>query len=95
MEFERLPRRVLRATLCQVECGLFHINYRTDTGAPDAQELPRYQLGASALDAKRKIERVARRSGFAVVLWDDATVVAAPLGGGEMAAAATAVAAGE
>lgn len=95
MESERLPRRPLRATLCELERGLFHINYRTDTAAPDVHELPRYQVGASSSDAKRRIEKAARRCGFAIVLWDDATVVAAPLGGQEHAPAAARLAAGE
>lgn len=94
MESEHLPRRDLRATLCQVERGLFHINYRTDTAEPDVHELPRYQLGASASDAKRRIEKAARRCGFASVLWDDATVIAASLGGSEIVPAATGLAAG-
>lgn len=95
MESGRLPRQVLRATLCEVERGLFHVNYRTDTALSDFHELPRYQLGGSGSDAKRRIERAARRCGFAIVLWDDATGAATPLGEPEIAAAAARVAAAE
>ena len=84
MESERLRQRVLRATLCQVECGLFHINYRTDSIAAEMHDLPRYQLGANASEAKRRIERTARKCGFSMVQWDDAMVVAAPLTGAEV-----------
>ncbi|WP_428491803.1 hypothetical protein [Rhodopila sp.] len=88
MESERLRQRVLRATLCQVERGLFHINYRTDSIAAELHDLPRYQLGASGSEAKRRVERTARKCGFSSVLWDDAMVVTAPLSGAEVPAGA-------
>ncbi len=84
MESERLRQRVLRATLCQVERGLFHINYRTDSVAAEVHDLPRYQLGTSGSEAKRRIERTARKCGFSSVLWDDAMAVTAPLAGAEV-----------
>jgi len=92
-ESGRLPRRFLRATLCEVERGLFHVNYRTDTAAWDVHELPRYQLAGNAFDAKRRIESAARGCGFGIVLWDDAIHVAPPLP--EIVPAAAGVAAGE
>ena len=92
MESERLRQWVLRATLCQVERGLFHVNYRCDSTVADIHDLPRYQLGANSLEAKRRIERAARTCGFSSVLWDDAMVVAAPLAGAEVAAGAGAIA---
>ena len=83
MQSGRLPLPVLRATLCEVERGLFHSNYRTDTAAADVHEMPRYILAGSTADAMRRIEKAARRCGFELVLWDDGAIAAASPGGRE------------
>jgi hypothetical protein len=89
MELKRVP--TLRATVCQIERGLFRISYYTDTVECDTHGLPIYQVGSSVPDAQQRIEERARGCGFAVVVWDDSlavttllrgeTEIAPPLGG--------------
>ena len=66
------PGREIRACLCQIERGLFHISYRA--GTPDRQphHLPPYQLGTCASDAMHRIEECARVGGYGSVVWDTA-----------------------
>lgn len=61
--------RILRAALCEVERGLFHISYRRNSQV-DIHELPPYQLGASASEAEQKVEQRAFECGFTAVVWD-------------------------
>jgi hypothetical protein len=75
MGSRRSPGRILRATLCEIERGLFHVSYRSDVVEWDVHELPAYQVGASAVDAKQRIEARAQGCGFETVLWEYALVV--------------------
>jgi hypothetical protein len=77
MGSRRLPGLVLRATLCEIERGLFHVSYRSDIAEWDVHELPAYQVGTCAADAKQRIEAQALVSGFETVLWDSALYVPA------------------
>ena len=70
MVSERLPGQTLRATLREIERGLFSVSYRIGTMAWDGGDLPRYQIGTSAGDAEQKIEAKAREIGFETVNWD-------------------------
>jgi hypothetical protein len=74
-----LPERILRATLCEIERGLFHVSYRSDATEWDVHELPAYQVGGSAAEAQQRVEARAQRCGFDTVLWDYALFVAASL----------------
>ena len=74
----------LHATLCEIERGLFHVAYNLQSGA-GKHGLPPYEVGASAAEAKRRIEQRARECGYATVIWDtaDATpVLRSPAGEG-------------
>jgi hypothetical protein len=64
----------LRATLCEIERGLFYATYRTRSPVSDVHELQTYQVGISASDAKGRIEQVVRALGYETVIWKDALV---------------------
>jgi hypothetical protein len=71
------PRKSLRATLCEIERGLFYVTYPDMDLTVDAAELSTYQVCASAAEAKRQVEQNAHALGFETVLWNDAN--SAPL----------------
>jgi hypothetical protein len=77
MELKGLPRPVLRATVCEIERGLFQVSYQTDAVEWAVHALPKYQVGASAPDAKQRIEQRAQQSGFGLVVWEEALVATA------------------
>jgi hypothetical protein len=62
--------RVLSATLCEVERGLFYVTYAMDSAALGKHLLPRYQVGTCALDAQQRIEKTARECGYEAVVWE-------------------------
>jgi hypothetical protein len=64
--------RVLSATLCEVERGLFYVVYAIDSAAFGTHLLPRYQVGACASDAQERIEKRARECGYETVIWEAA-----------------------
>jgi len=68
---------VLRATICEIERGLYYVAYNVDGVGLAKHPLPRYQAATSAAEAKRHIEQFAHEFGFAVVLWESA--LAAPV----------------
>jgi hypothetical protein len=70
MGSRRLRAQILRATLFEIERGLFHVSYRTDTAEWVGHEMPAYQTGTSASDARQRIEARARGYGFESVVWD-------------------------
>jgi hypothetical protein len=63
--------KILRANLCEIERGLFHISYLIDTGREGMNELPTYQIGTNAADAKQRVEEKAQRRGFDTVIWEN------------------------
>lgn len=65
----------LRATLCEVERGVFYASYPDCRSASDTDELTSYQTGPSAADAKRKIESAAYALGYETVVWTE-TIIA-------------------
>ena len=67
--------RTLRATLCEIERGVFYATYAGCEALADTEGLTRYQVGASAADAKRSIERGAHAFGYETVIWTE-TIVA-------------------
>jgi hypothetical protein len=79
MGSRRLHAQILRATLFEIERGLFHVSYRTDTAEWPGHKMPAYQTGISASDAREQIEARARGCGFESVVWDLAPDVPAIL----------------
>jgi hypothetical protein len=71
----RHGRILLRATLCEIERGVFYATYFQDKAAPDTEDLPRYQVGKCADDAKQQIEANARALGYEGVSWKEAIIV--------------------
>jgi hypothetical protein len=69
--------RTLRATLCEVERGVFYATYPDCESASEADALTAYHIGTSAADAKRQIERSAGALGYDSVVWTE--TVDAPL----------------
>ncbi len=68
----KLPEeRMLYATLCEVERGLFHVSYRMEGAGLGKHHLPLYQLGTCAAEARLLIEQQALQSGYTSVVWDD------------------------
>jgi hypothetical protein len=64
--------RVLSATLCEVERGLFYVTYAMDSAALGKHLLPRYQVGTCTSDAQQRIEKRARECGYEAVIWESA-----------------------
>lgn len=62
--------RTLHATLCEVERGLFQINYRAEKGDRDVRYLPPYEVGACPADARHRIEQDASLYGYSAIIWD-------------------------
>jgi len=65
--------RTLRATLCEIERGVFYVTY--PGSASDTDELVIYQTATSAADAKLRIELNARALGYDTVIWKQ-TIIA-------------------
>jgi hypothetical protein len=65
--------RTLRASLCEIERGVFYATYPESDCNMD--ELVAYQVGTSADDAKRNIEASARALGYDTIIWDQAIAV--------------------
>ncbi|HEY1411793.1 MAG TPA: hypothetical protein VGF36_06610, partial [Rhodopila sp.] len=72
MSLEVARGRTLRATLCEIEHGVFFATY--PDAAPDSDYLATYQTGRSAADAKRQIERSAKALGYDTVVWGEGIV---------------------
>jgi hypothetical protein len=70
-------RQRLQATLCEIERGVFHATYPDALSVSDVGELPAYQTGASAADAKRAIELHAHALGYDAIVWTETFI--APL----------------
>jgi hypothetical protein len=77
MEAARRHGRILRATLCEIERGVFYATYFQDRAAPDTEGLPRYHVGRSASDAKQQLEGSARALGYEAVNWTESIVIPA------------------
>jgi hypothetical protein len=80
----------VRASLCEIERGLFHASYRAGAPGPWAmpaarlQHLPVYQVARCAAEARQIIERNALAIGFDGIDWDeDVPVPATPPGADE------------
>ena len=63
-------QRLLHAKLCEVERGLYHIVYRMDGMGFGHHPLPRYEVGATDLDARMRVEERVRECGYGPVVWD-------------------------
>ena len=63
--------RALRATLCEVERGVFYATYTDCASGSEVGELTSFQIGASAADAKQMIEISAHALGFHTVTWTE------------------------
>jgi hypothetical protein len=75
MEAARRYGKILRATLCEIERGVFYATYFQDKTGPDTESLPHYQVGNSASDAKQRIEGNARALGYEAVRWKESILV--------------------
>jgi hypothetical protein len=71
MGSQMIEERMLHATLCEVERGLFHVAYRMEGTGLGKHHLPLYQLGTCASEARLLIEQQARENGYTSVVWDD------------------------
>jgi hypothetical protein len=67
--------RSLRATLCEIERGVFYATY--PDFYPDTNQLDTYQIGTSAAEARARIELRAHALGYETVVWTQ--TVKAPL----------------
>jgi uncharacterized protein YcaQ len=66
--------RTLRASLCEIERGVFYATYPESV---DSNSLVTYHVGTSAAEAKKTIEASARALGYDTVIWDRTSI--APL----------------
>jgi hypothetical protein len=66
--------RRLRATLCEIERGLYYAAYRTRRPPPYGLGLPEFRLGISAYDAGQCIEQSVKDLGYETIIWTDAIV---------------------
>jgi hypothetical protein len=78
VDSEMTEERTLIATLCEVERGLFHVAYRVDGAAIGHHNMPRYEVGATALDVQQRIGQRARECGYGAVVWEIAFAAAWP-----------------
>jgi hypothetical protein len=62
--------KTLHASFCEVERGLFQINYRADFMQQEKFYLPPYLAGRCASDAREQIEQKARAQGYEAIVWD-------------------------
>jgi hypothetical protein len=67
--------RALRATLCEIERGVFYATY--PDFHPDTDQLEIYQIGTSAAEARERIELSAHALGYETVVWTQ--TIKAPL----------------
>jgi hypothetical protein len=67
--------RTLRATLCEIERGLFYATYSSHTFESDILELPTYGLGTCASHVKQQMEKSIHTFGYETVMWEDALVL--------------------
>ena len=65
----------VRATLCEIERGLFYTTFIAGSPASDLSDIPQYQVVATAAEARRRIEERCFALGYAEVVWTDAMVV--------------------
>jgi hypothetical protein len=65
----------VRATLCEIERGLFYTTFIACGPGSDLKQLPQYQAVASAAEARRRVEEGCRALGYAAVTWADELVV--------------------
>jgi hypothetical protein len=75
MEAAATHGKTLRATLCEIERGVFYATYPDCEFASRADELTSFQTGSCAAEAKQRIERTARTLGYATVVWTE-TIIA-------------------
>lgn len=75
----------IHATLCEIERGLFFATYRTNGSLSKLDDLPTYQPGTCAADAKQRIGQSAQGLGFDRIIWEDASVVPPALSRGRSA----------
>jgi hypothetical protein len=71
MAQEIRQRQALQALLHAVEPGLFAVTYRPDPAGWERHDLPVYQVGRCAADAKQRIEAAVEAAGYRSVIWED------------------------
>jgi hypothetical protein len=67
--------RTLRASLCEVERGVFYATYTDCESTLEADELSAYQVGTCAAEAKQIFERGAQNLGYDTIIWTETIVV--------------------
>ena len=65
----------LRATLCEIERGLFQATYHIRRSASNIEGLPTCQVGNCESDAKQRIEQSAHALGYETVIWEERHVI--------------------
>jgi hypothetical protein len=65
----------VRATLCEIEHGLFYTTFIACGLGSDLAEIPQYQVVDNAAEARRRIEERCVALGYGEVIWSDAMVV--------------------
>jgi hypothetical protein len=71
MRQELRQRQALQALLLAIEPGLFAVTYRPDPAGWGRHNLPAYQVGGCAADAKQRIEAAVKSAGYRSVIWED------------------------
>lgn len=77
--------RWLWATLCEIEPGLFQAVYSNTGSVSDEQQLPAYQTGVNATDARRRFEKETRAFGYGAITWIDVNFAVRPAARGDLA----------
>ena len=65
----------VRATLCEIEHGLFYTTFIACGLGSNLVEIPQYQVVATAAEARRRVEERCLALGYTEVIWADALVV--------------------
>jgi len=65
----------VRATLCEIERGLFYTTFIGCGRGSDLEEIPQYQAVTTAAEARRRVEARCQALGYGVITWTDAMVV--------------------
>nr|WP_294518996.1 hypothetical protein [uncultured Rhodopila sp.] len=65
----------VRATLCEIERGLFYTTFIGCGPGSDLNQVSQYQVVTSAAEARRIVEKDCLALGYGSVVWADALVV--------------------
>ncbi len=66
--------RLLWATICEIEPGLFQVIYSNTGSASGERDLPIYETGVDVKDAKRCFEQAVQVFGYTSITWVEVNV---------------------